>query len=159
MERSQNEYMIATGKAKTPKAMLAQRLLDGITIASRHLRNIELPRGLTRERLVVLATINEYGQSPVSDLAGVLQVKVPTISRMISALEDDGLVSRKKSNTDGRGILVSLTAKGRRVYQQANRQSLSGFSKALGELTDTQIAALSALAIKLESLSIDSDCD
>lgn len=149
--------MIAAGKARTSKSRVAQRLADGITVASRHLRNVKLPDGMTRERLVTLATIDKLEPLSVGEVAAILQVRVPTISRMISSLADDGLVKRKKSKDDGRGVTVSLTAKGRRVYQDSNRQSLKCLSEAVGHLTDSQIAALSALAEKLEALEHESD--
>ncbi len=78
---------------------------------ARRLRALDLPYGLTNERLSTLATIRDNEPISVSALAKAEVVSLPTRSRMVAALEVEGLVKRREDKVDGRGVLVSTTAK------------------------------------------------
>jgi len=84
---------------------------------ARRLRALDLPHGLTNERLSTLATIQDNEPISVSALAEAEIVSLPTMSRMVAKLEVEGLVKRREDKVDGRGVLVSTTAKGRAAYQ------------------------------------------
>lgn len=72
---------------------------------------------------------------------------------MVSALVDEGLVRRREDKADGRGVLVTVTAKGRRVYRRAQQQRLEQLAVALNELTPQQLSAMRELADVLERLT------
>jgi len=78
---------------------------------------------------------------------------------MIASLEQGGLVRRREHKTDGRGVLLSLTAKGRRTYKRATQQSLSQLGGALSRLSEEQLTALSELVGALDSLPHKSGSD
>ena len=75
------------------------------------------------------------------------------MSRMISALESDGFVKRLTNKTDGRGVLVASTARGRKVYAQAQQKRLRQLSAALNELPSDQLELMQELASALEKLT------
>jgi DNA-binding MarR family transcriptional regulator len=64
------------------------------------------------------------------------------------------LVKRSDDKTDGRGVLVSATPKGRRTYQRAQEQRLQHFAEVLDSLNDDQIAAMRNLTSALERLTV-----
>ena len=132
-----------------PKAItddeLAQSFIDSITAVTRKMRSMKLPGGLTRERLAILALIAEKGPISVGDLANMAKVKGPTMSRMTSSLIDEELARRQVHKEDGRGVLITLTAKGQRVLASANQKSLQHVKSALRALSTEQVSALSAL--------------
>ena len=81
-------------------------------------------------------------------------VRPATMSRMVTALVDEGLVKRSGDKNDGRGVLVSATPKGRRAYQRAQEQRLSHFAEVLDSLSDEQLAAMRNLTAALERLTL-----
>jgi DNA-binding MarR family transcriptional regulator len=76
------------------------------------------------------------------------------MSRMVTALVDEGLVKRSDDKNDGRGVLVSTTPKGRRTFQRAQEQRLHHFAEVLDSLSDEQVAAMRSLTAALERLTL-----
>jgi DNA-binding MarR family transcriptional regulator len=132
---------------------IAALLNDQFSRLSRQLRNMDMPDGMTPERLSALSVIEKKGPISVTALADKEMVRPATMSRMVSALVDEGLVRRKEDKTDGRGVLVSTTPKGRRAYQRAQQQRLQQFAEALHALTPEQLSAMRSLAAALERLT------
>lgn len=135
-------------------AEIAALLNDQFSRLTRQLRNVDLPQGMTPERLSALAVIEKRGPISVTALADKEMVRPATMSRMVSALVDEGLVKRSEDKNDGRGVLVSTTPKGRRAYQRAQQQRLQHFSHALEALSPEQLAAMRGLAAALERLTL-----
>ena len=132
---------------------IAALLNDQFSRLSRQLRNMDMPDGMTPERLSALSVIEKRGPISVTALADKEMVRPATMSRMVSALVDEGLVRRREDKNDGRGVLVSATPKGRRAYQRAQQQRLHQFSEALNALTPEQLSAMRSLAAALERLT------
>ncbi len=61
---------------------------------ARRLRALDLPYGLTNERLSTLATVESHEPISLSALAEAETVSLPTMSRMVAKLEAEGLVKR-----------------------------------------------------------------
>jgi DNA-binding MarR family transcriptional regulator len=120
---------------------------------TRQLRSLELPHGMTPERLSALAVIDKQGPISVTALAEREMVRPATMSRMITALVDEGLARRSDDKNDGRGVLISATAKGRRIFQKAQERRLQHFAEMLAELSDEQLAAMRSLTAALERLT------
>ena len=133
---------------------IASLLHDQFSRLTRQLRNMELPQGMTPERLSALSVIDKRGPISVTALADKEMVRPATMSRMVSALVDEGLVKRSDDKNDGRGVLVSATPKGRRAYLRAQQLRLQHFADALGELTPDQLSAMRSLAAALERLTV-----
>ena len=129
---------------------LAPQLHEAFSRLSRHLRKLDLPYGLTNERLSALAAIWVREPVSVSALAEAEIVSLPTMSRMVAKLEAAGLVNRREHKFDGRGVVVSTTAKGRQAYQRATQQSLSHLRGALNGMEPEQLAAMRTLLSTLD---------
>lgn len=140
-------------QSEADTAEIAALLHDQFSRLTRQLRNMDLPHGMTPERLSALSVIDKRGPISVTALADTEMVRPATMSRMVSALVDDGLVKRSEDKTDGRGVLVSATAKGRRAQQRAQQQRLHHFAQALSALSPEQLAAMRSLASALERLT------
>lgn len=63
-----------------------------------------------------LATIGSFEPLSVKDLARYANLDKGQASRAAQALVDQGLVKKKDSAEDGRGVTLSLSAAGRRVW-------------------------------------------
>ena len=140
---------------------IAPQVHKAFSRLSRRLRAVDLPYGLTNERLSTLAAIGDHEPISVSALAKVEIVAVPTMSRMVDALETEGFVRRRDDKFDSRSVLISTTAKGKRAYQRATHQSLSHLKGALNTLAPEQLVIirtmLSALDEQPQSLAPSSE--
>lgn len=132
---------------------IASLLHDRFSRLARQLRHMELPVGMTPERLSTLAAIDTFGPISVTALADREMVRPATMSRMVSSLVDEGLARRQEDKSDGRGVLVVTTAKGRRAYERAHQQRLQQLAAALSSFPPEQLVALRELATALERLT------
>jgi len=124
---------------------LAPQVHEAFSRLSRRLRALELPDGLTNERLSTLATVTAQEGISISALAKAELVSLPTMSNMVAKLEAEGFVKRVGDKSDGRGVLVSTTAKGRATFQRATQQSLSHLKGTLGAMVPEQLATIRTL--------------
>jgi len=129
---------------------LAPQVHEAFSRLSRRLRALNLPYGLTNEKLSTLATVAAQEPISVSALAKAEIVSLPTMSNMVAKLAAEGLVERVKDKLDGRGVLVSTTAKGSVIYQGAMQQSLSHLKGTLGAMKPEQLATVRTLLSSLE---------
>ncbi len=135
---------------------LGAQVHEAFSRLARRLRALDLPYALTNERLSSLATIAPDEPISVSALAEAEIVSLPTMSRMVAALEVEGLVKRREDKVDGRGVLVSTTAKGRLTYDRATQHSLTHLQGTLSTLKPKQLAAIHTL---LSSLAAHEDIE
>ena len=87
------------------------------------------------------------------ELADHEKVQPPSMTRVIAALEELGLVMRAPHATDRRQVVLTVTDHGREVVQQSRRLREEWLAKRLRELTPQERAALRAAAPILEKLS------
>jgi DNA-binding MarR family transcriptional regulator len=87
----------------------------------------------------VLSILVFEGPSTVGELAALEQVKPPTMSRLVSGLEHDGLARRRGDVRDGRLVLVFPTGKGRKILEKAREKRLSTLARRLGNLSPEEL--------------------
>jgi DNA-binding MarR family transcriptional regulator len=80
---------------------------------ARRLRQ-QAAHGITPSQLSALSTVERHGPLTLGALASLENVQPPSISRIVGALEGEGLVERAADENDRRVSLVRATAKGRR---------------------------------------------
>jgi DNA-binding MarR family transcriptional regulator len=118
--------------------------------------NIRLPsmQRLSFTTLSVLHTLAHYGPKRLSELTASEQVSQPATTQIVTKLEQDGLVERRPDPSDGRAVLVHITAKGTAIVdgRQAERIALlTDLADRLTPAERTAIAtALPALARLVE---------
>lgn len=109
----------------------------------RRLRKVDDGTGLSGPRLSALSVLVFRGEMSLGDLASAEQVKPPTMTRLIAALEAEGLVARQANPEDARGVLLRASAKGRKLMQAGREKRVA--------LLVAQVAALSRSKRKLLS--------
>jgi DNA-binding MarR family transcriptional regulator len=57
-------------------------------------------------------------------LAEAEQVRPPTMTRIVNALELKRLVTRRKNESDGRSVIIAATNAGRRLLLEARRRRI-----------------------------------
>lgn len=66
----------------------------------------------------VVAQLGEFGKLTSRDIGELAQMHKTKVSRAVGELEKRGLVSRTENRQDRRESFVTLTAAGRRIYDQ-----------------------------------------
>jgi len=133
---------------------LAPQVVEAFSKLARELRALDLPFGLTSERLSALAAVEADEPIGLSALAETATVSLPTMSRMVDKLKAEGLVKCRQGKHGSREILVSTTAKGRRAYQRATQQSLFHLKDALSILEPERLAAIRTLLSTFDEPSV-----
>lgn len=77
------------------------------------------PLGITYPQYLVLLVLWEQDKQPVNDIARRLLLETNTVTPLLQRMEKAGLVKRSKGSNDARQRIVSLTEKGRAMYEQA----------------------------------------
>ena len=74
--------------------------------------------GLTEQKWRVLRSLNESGEVEQTAIARDACLLLPSLTRILKSLEEDGFVGRAQDQDDKRRTLVSITAKGRNLVQE-----------------------------------------
>ena len=120
----------------TPESELSDTQFAALSVLERH-------TGMTPER---------HGMTP-GELAEHEKVQPPSMTRVIAALEERGLVMRVPHSTDRRQVVLTVTEEGRTAVQRVRRRREAWLAKRLKELTPQERATLRAAAPILEKLS------
>lgn len=120
---------------------LAARLLRAAALVERETGAYLGSLGLSRGEFDVLSALRRAGapQSPGS-LRTVTLVSAAAITKRVAALQKSGLVQRSPNPADGRGALISLTAEGARLTDEAFPEVLSIEQRLLAGLSPGQHA-------------------
>lgn len=71
--------------------------------------------GVALQEWRVLAALLSHQPQRMSELADMTTIDRTTLSRLVSRMEDNGLVSRGRSGEDGREVQIELTENGVKV--------------------------------------------
>ena len=91
---------------------LASRLRLAVVRLNRRLRAQRTNSSVTLTQVSALSALRKCGPLTPGELAAKEGVQPPSMTRVISALEDYGFVSRRPHPTDGRQAIVALTEQG-----------------------------------------------
>ncbi len=69
-------------------------------------------QGITYPQYLVLLVLWEKDAQPVNDIAKRLHLETNTVTPLLQRMEKEGILTRKKGETDARQMIVSLTKKG-----------------------------------------------
>jgi DNA-binding MarR family transcriptional regulator len=137
----------------------------GIDVARFRLAIVRLARrqrrqagtGLTPSLQSALTMIDVHGRLALGELAAVEQVSAPTITRIVSKLEEMGLVARAADPNDGRVRFVEVTAQGRQQLDDSRERRDVWLRRRLEDLSPDDRAALASSIEPLERLLEVSD--
>ncbi|MFD8543380.1 MarR family winged helix-turn-helix transcriptional regulator [Streptomyces sp. NPDC059649] len=94
---------------------------------------------------LLMALEDSGGTCRVGDLAELLMVEPPHVTRQISQLEAQDLVERTQDSLDRRARKVAITPHGKAVLQRLQQTSQAGLRDALADFDDSDIAATVAV--------------
>lgn len=143
-------------KAPTDTARLASSLRLGVTRLARKLRQ-ETGSGLTPSLLSALATIGRYAPLTLGDLADAERIRRPSVTRIVAALLEAGLVTRVADPGDRRTQWIRLTPEGRKLLERSRIRKDAYLAKRLRSLEPGQLAVLEHAVAILEQLLEDAE--
>jgi DNA-binding MarR family transcriptional regulator len=92
----------------------------------------------------VMYELSRRGSSTASELASILGFDHGYMSRLLGRLQSLRLIDKRRSPSDGRELLLTLTSKGRRVYSGLDLRASSEIQHLLEGLSIKQIRKLLA---------------
>ena len=131
----------------------ADRLHSAAIHLLRRLRRVDDASGLTAPRLSALSVLVFGGPTTLGALAAAEQVRPPTMTRLVAALERLGLATRAPDPTDGRAVVVSATARGRRLLEEGRGRRVAALAARVAALPARERAALADALPVLEALA------
>jgi DNA-binding MarR family transcriptional regulator len=108
-------------------------------------------------QLSALATVEQYGPLRLSELARREAVTAPTMSRVLAALDEQGLVIRTPDPNDARGVRIVLSDEGAARLAEVRSHRTALVARRLARLDDDQKATLLAALPALEALLVDDE--
>ena len=115
----------------------------------RRLRREDVKAGLTGPRLSALSVIVFGGPITLGELATAEQVRPPTMTRLVRALEREHLVRREKDPDDGRIVRLRATTKGENLLREGRNRRVRRLAEPMEELAPDQRDVLQDAAVIL----------
>jgi DNA-binding MarR family transcriptional regulator len=108
--------------------------------------------GLSRTATAVLANLHHNGPQRIGDLAAAEAVAQPSMTALVTRLENAVLVQRVPDPDDARAVRVKLTADGSDALDENRAGRAALIAKRLEALTPQERKALEAALPALDSL-------
>jgi DNA-binding MarR family transcriptional regulator len=108
---------------------------------------------LSTSQMAVLGQLYRNGDQTVGYLAAAEQVQPPSMTRTVKNLEAGGYVVRRRHDTDGRQVVISLSDQGIATVRADRVRRDAWLARRLADLTPEQRAVLREAAPILDSLS------
>jgi DNA-binding MarR family transcriptional regulator len=148
--------MAAAAKRVTDVMAVADRLRPTVLQLARELRREKIA-GVSPHQVGLMVSIKYAPGVTVGELASEERVSTAAMSKRISRLERDGLVTRTKSETDRRQVGLSLTEEGQRALRRVRSRRTAWLASRLDTLTTDELTAVGAAVDALSHLLADEE--
>jgi DNA-binding MarR family transcriptional regulator len=132
---------------------LASALRLSVMRLARRMRAERADTSLTLTQLAALATVERHGPLTPGELAAAERVQPPSMTRVVTSLQDAGLLQRAPHPTDGRQALLSVTADGAALLREDRRRREAWLARRLADLDPDERALLRAAVPLLDRLA------
>jgi DNA-binding MarR family transcriptional regulator len=142
----------STSRTTTAVVDVADRLHSAAIHLLRYLRRADVETGLTAARASVLSVVVFGGPTTIGDLATAEQVSAPTMTKLITSLEGEGLVRRVADERDRRVVRVHATPQAARILRRGRAARVRVLAETLRLVGATDLATLGRAADILRGL-------
>jgi DNA-binding MarR family transcriptional regulator len=117
----------------------------------RHAREVDASAmGISAARASALSVLVFGGARSLTELAAAERVTNATMSKLVTAMEAEGLLRRYPDVNDARSIRIEATKKGRRILERGRERRLDLLEGLLGDASEAEIAAMCTAASVVE---------
>jgi len=132
----------------------AEDVREGVVRLSHRLRMLRQTHGVSPSGIALLSRLYRGGPATPKALAEAESAAPQTLTRVIAALEEQGLVRRRPDPDDGRGAILEITADGRVVLRSHAAVHVAWLAEAItAELTQAEQELLRVAADLLDRLA------
>jgi DNA-binding MarR family transcriptional regulator len=114
-------------------------------VMHRGLKLVDEAAGFAGPRASALSVLVFRGPQSLGELARAEGVKPPTMSRLVKAMQAEGLVESVTAAHDQRQVRIAASARGRKVLLKGRRRRLEALAKILEGATSREKAALATV--------------
>jgi DNA-binding MarR family transcriptional regulator len=139
-------------KNRTNSEAVAQALHSAAIGLLRSVRKADGSGELNAARLSALSVIVFAGPITLGELAGAEQVRPPTMTRIVNALEEQGLVRKSRDETDRRTVTLSATMKGKRLLVESRNRRIRPLADRMERLGGHELKTLQDAAVLLQEI-------
>ena len=97
----------------------------------------------------ILVAVRDNKSVTQSELAGVLKMQLPNLVKILSRMEETGVLKRKRSTRDKRAVELSLSAAGERRADEASRLGERFNAHTLSALSKPEQTAFLQMLVRL----------
>ena len=138
---------------KRASAELAALLRPSLLRLTRIIRNQRVDMSVTLTQISAMATLHKRGPMSAGELAACEKVQPPSMTKVLSNLEERGLVRRDAHPNDKRQAIISVTDAGRELLESERRSRDAWLSQRLADLTADERALLRDVVPILDKLA------
>jgi DNA-binding MarR family transcriptional regulator len=131
---------------------LASRLRLAVMRLARILRQ-KAQDPITPSQLSALVSVEREGPVTLGELAALESVQPPTMTRIVSALEEQGLVERNADPTDRRISRLHISGSGRRLLEKNRSRKTAYLASRMRGLSAEELEVLERAAELLERMT------
>jgi DNA-binding MarR family transcriptional regulator/GNAT superfamily N-acetyltransferase len=121
-----------------------------------HGNYLDSPYSLTEARVLFeLAHTGETGrgESEISVLRRTVDIDAGYLSRILARFEADGLITRRRSDSDARRRVITLTAAGEQAFQGLDQRSAEQIGGLLDQLTEAEQQRLTTAMATIQQVT------
>ena len=134
-------------------AALASALRLSLMRVVRRLRAERADTSLTLSQIAALATLERHGPLTPGELAGHERVQPPSMTRLVTRLEQAGLVTRAPHPSDRRQVLLTIHPAGTELLREDRRRRDAWLAQRLHDLPATDLETLRRAVVVLDRLA------
>jgi DNA-binding MarR family transcriptional regulator len=136
------------------RAEAVERIAGELLPRASLLTRLLLRRGtldVSRAEAGLLGGVHD-GPQRITELAATQALAQPTVTQLVARLEERGLVERRRHPDDGRVVLVTITAAGRRTVAAFREEYRAVLRDQLSRRDDDEVMALAAATDLLQEI-------
>lgn len=135
-----------------PRPSLTLTLLQAREAAMSFFRPLLNEHGLTEQQWRVIRILRQHGEMESYRLAELACILKPSMTGVLTRLERDGIVSRRKSPSDQRRVHINLTEKGQQCFLSMSDGMESNYRRIQEQFGEEKLQQLFGLLNELKQI-------
>jgi DNA-binding MarR family transcriptional regulator len=136
-------------------AQLATDLRHAVLRLTRRLRSPRADISVTITQLMALGTLHKLGPMSAGELAAHERVQPPSMTKILVALEEQGLLRREQHPSDRRQIVIEITAAGSQLLEQEGKLRDAWLAEQLATLAAEDRDLLARASVVMSRLATE----